>query len=163
MDEEDLKESAGPEGTEPEETQETGSEEGGGKPGPQTLWVTKGSWEKLCVVKREVRGTWTRVVEIFCEQMMASGLVSEEGREEIQAIGKKYGTEIPDDLGWKSSFGIGEPWPTVAGNQAKIAEEAAKLNESVMDLGEIIENHALAMLDIEENRADYEPEEEDEE
>lgn len=134
------------------------------RPTPRTIWVTKGAWEKMSIVKREVRGTWSRVMEIFCEQMMASGLVSEEGREEIQAIGRKYGTEIPNDLGWRSSFGIGEPWPTVAGNQAKIAREAELLKEAIMDLGEIIENHAMAMLDIEENRPDYEePDEEEEE
>lgn len=87
-------------------------------------------------------------MEVVCEQLLASGLVSAEAREKIREITRNSGTELVDDSGWRNSFRIGEPWPEVAATKKQIAEELAKINVNVNHLVEAVEDHAIAMLSI---------------
>ena len=119
-----------------------------GNAGPQTLWVRKESWEKLQIIKKDIGGNWSRLVEVFCEQLLASGIVSQEAREEIRDITRRSGTELVDDSDWRNSYRIGEPWPEVAATHKQIAEELAMIKANVNHLVEAVEDHGTAMLSI---------------
>jgi hypothetical protein len=116
---------------------------------PQTLWVRKEVWEKLLILKKDLGGTWSRLIEVVCEQLLASGIVSAEAREKIREITRNSRTELVDDSGWRNSFRIGEPWPEVAATKKQIAEELAKITALTNQLVEAVEDHATAMLSIE--------------
>jgi hypothetical protein len=115
---------------------------------PQTLWVWKSTWQKLRIIKKDIGGSWNRLIEIVCEQLLASGLVSAEAREEVREITRNSGTDLMDDSYWRNTFRIGEPWPEVAATQKQIAEELAKINANINQLVEAVEDHAIAMLSI---------------
>lgn len=93
-----------------------------GNAGPQTLWVRKEPWEKLQIIKKDIGGNWSRLIEIVCEQLLASGLVSakarEEAREEVREITRSSGTELVDDSYWRNTFRTGEIWSEVAATVA---------------------------------------------
>ena len=72
------------------------------------------------------------LVEVLCEQLLASGLL---------------GTEMADDSGWRTSAAIGEPWPEVAANQKKIAEELGMITIAIQALVETVEDHATAIFE----------------
>ena len=125
-----------------------------GNAGPQTLWVRKEVWEKLLILKKDIGGNWSRLMEVVCEQIMASGIVSSEAREKIREITRRSGTELVDDSDWRKSFQIGEPWPEVAATQKQMAEELVKINVSINQLVEAVEDHGTAMLSIEHLQPD---------
>ena len=93
-------------------------------------------------------------MEVVCEQIMASGIVSSEAREKIREITRRSGTELVDDSDWRKSFQIGEPWPEVAATQKQMAEELVKINVSINQLVEAVEDHGTAMLSIEHLQPD---------
>jgi len=120
----------------------------------RTLWLHDGSWEKLNVLKDEFGGTWGRLVEVLCEQLLASGLVGVEARERIREISRQSGSEMADDSGWRTSFGIGEPWPEVAASQKKIAEELGMITVAIRELVVTVEDHATAILESDLSRSE---------
>lgn len=130
-----------------------------GKAKPQTLWVRKEVWQKLLILKKDIGGSWSRLIEVVCEQLLASGIVSAEAREKIREITRNSGTELVDDSGWRNSFRIGEPWPEVAATKKQIAEELAKINVNVNHLVEAVEDHAIAMLSIDHVQQEEEEDE----
>ena len=89
-----------------------------GKAKPQTLWIRKGTWEKLQIIKKDIGGTWSRLIDIVCEQLLASGLVNAKAREEVREITRSSGTELVDDSYWRNTFRIGEIWSEVAATVA---------------------------------------------
>ena len=119
-----------------------------GNAGPQTLWVRKETWEKLTILKKDIGGNWSRLMEVVCEQIMASGIVSAEAREKIREITRSSGTELVDDSNWRNTFRIGEPWSELAATKKQIAEELAKINVNINQLVEAVEDHAIAMISI---------------
>lgn len=121
---------------------------------PQTLWVRKATWQKLQILKKDIGGTWSRLIEIVCEQLLASGLVSAAAREKVREITRSSGMELVDDGYWRNTFRIGEPWPEVAATKKQIAEELAKINANVNQLVEAVEDHATAMLSIDHVQPD---------
>lgn len=121
---------------------------------PQTLWVGKSTWKKLRVIKKDIGGTWNRLIEIVCEQLLASGLVSAATREEVREITRNSGTELVDDSYWRNTFRIGEPWSEVAATKKQIAEELAKIDANINHLVEAVEDHAIAMLRIDHGQSD---------
>lgn len=125
-----------------------------GKAKPQTLWIRKATWKKLLLIKKDIGGTWSRLIEIVCEQLLASGLVSAAAREKVREITRSSGTELVDDSYWRNTFRIGEPWSEVAATKKQIAEELVKIDASINQLVEAVEDHAIAMLSIEPVQAD---------
>jgi len=117
-------------------------------PRQQTFWIQKATWKKLLILKKDIGGTWSRLIEIVCEQLLASGLVSAKAREEVRAITRSSGTELVDDSYWRNTFRIGEPRTEVAATKKQIAEELGKINASVNQLVEAVEDHAIGMLNI---------------
>lgn len=115
---------------------------------PQSLWVRKRTWKKLVMIKKDIGGNWSRLVEIACEQLLASGLVSLEAREKVREVTRNSGTELVADSYWRNTFRIGEPWSEVAASHTQIAEELSKIRANVNHLVEAVEDHAIAMLRI---------------
>ena len=132
---------------------DTDMEDAANTAGPQTVWVRPKVWEKLQVLKNDVRGTWSRFLEVCCEQMLATGLISPEATAKIREITERGGSDLVDDSGWRTSFGIGEPWPEAAANIAKMRKECELMVAAVDNLAETIEDHATAILDIELTKA----------
>ena len=114
----------------------------------QSLWIRKDGWEKLGIIKEDIGGTWSRLMEIACELLLTSGLVSAEAREKVREITAKGDTELFDDSYWRSAFCLGQPWAEVAGYQKKMAEEDVKIREALYHLVEAVEDHAIAMIRI---------------
>ena len=117
----------------------------------QSLWVRPAVWKCLGIVKDDIQGTWSRVMEIFLEKMISSGLMTEGAIKKIREIAEAESINIAPDSGWNNSFQTPESWPMAAGHLKTIAEETEKLGPLLEELVEAVEDHAIAMMDIEDN------------
>jgi CRISPR/Cas system-associated protein Csm6 len=55
---------------------------------------------------------------------------------------------LDPDLYRRSAFGIGEPWPAAANIVKRIEEEFTRLNDAMYELVEAIEDHGIAMIEL---------------
>lgn len=118
------------------------------EPKPRSIWTDDARWEKLKIAKDEV-GTWSRLTDVVIEQLLASGLVSNEGRDKIQAVNIEHGIEVVDDSAWREVFKIREPWPLAATHLRGIHENLGKIQEGLGNLAQVVEDHATTMLEAE--------------
>jgi len=123
----------------------------------QSLWIRPAAWEAMCIVKEDIHGTWSRMMEIFVEKMISSGLMSEDAIKRVREIAERESIGIVPDSGWNADFEARESWPLAAGHIKTMAEESKKMGPLLEELVEVIETHAITMAEIEENRE--EPEE----
>ena len=132
---------------------ESGDESGAGevRARGQTLWIRPAVWKAMGVVKEDIQGTWGRVLEIFLEKMISSGLMSPEAIAEVRKIAQEESIGLVPDSGWESSFRPGDSWPMAAGHMKVIAEETKKLGPLLEELVEAVEDHAIAMMDMDDN------------
>jgi hypothetical protein len=139
-----------------EETEKTPTPKDESKAHPQTLWIRPGMWEALCVVKEDVQGTWSRVMGIFIEKMVSSGLMTEEAILKVKAIVEREELALGPDSEWNTTFRTPESWPMAGDHIKTIAEESAKLGPLLEDLVEVVEEHAIAMVDIADSKEEDE-------
>jgi CRP-like cAMP-binding protein len=59
-----------------------------GKNGTRSIFVGTGQWEKLGIVRDEL-GSWNLLADVAVEQLLASGLISEEARQKIHEITRR--------------------------------------------------------------------------
>ena len=111
------------------------------------IWMTPTAREKLAILKKDMGVTWSLFIEVVCEQLLASGVVSKEAREQLRALGSPSVDMDSGDRYWRDAFGIGEPWPEAAACQAKIVDELVLTNSLLGELVQAVEDHATILVD----------------
>lgn len=119
----------------------------------RSIWLGDGRWEKLKLLKDEL-GTWTRFTDIVCEQLLASGLVPQVIREQIEAINKAHGLDHLDDSAWRDAYRISDPQGRARTVASKITTELEEINLNILKLTQAVEDHAMAMLDADALKTD---------
>ena len=125
-------------------------EENGDRVKIQSLWIKPSSWAKLSTIKNGLGLTWSQVTNIWIEQLIQSNIVPKEVIDEIRVIEKENGNELPESYLWRETFAIGTSWTKAGGLLKQIQEECTLLNNSIEELITTIEDHADAMLSINE-------------
>lgn len=118
------------------------------KPSQRGIWVDVHRWKKLQMMKDEL-GNWNRFADIVVEQLLASGLICDEVRQEIYKINRDNGIDFLDDTSWRDAFKIREPWPETATNIRKIRENLEEIKAGLRELSQTVEDHATSMLEAE--------------
>ena len=113
------------------------------------IWMTLTARNKLRILKKDMRVTWTLFFEIVCEQLLASGVVSPEGRKKFREMGYSNVDMASGDRYWRDAFGIGEPWPEAAASQAKILDELTLTNSLLGELVQAVEDHGTMLVECE--------------
>jgi len=113
------------------------------------LWMTPTAREKLRILKKDMGVTWSLFFEIACEQLLASGVVSPEGRTKFREQGYSNVDMASGDRYWRGAFGIGEPWPEAAASQAKILDELTLTNSLLGELVQAVEDHGTMVAECE--------------
>ena len=121
----------------------------------KSIWAGKARWEKLKLVKDEL-GTWNDLIDITIEQLLSSGLISKEARKAISKINHDAGLDHLNDANWRSSFGANEPWEETPTHLRKIGEVMEEINGEMQKLTQAVEDHAMAMLEAELVRPEFE-------
>lgn len=114
----------------------------------RSIFVGVAQWEKLRIVRHEL-GTWNVLVDVVVEQLLASGLISEEARQKIHEINRAHGVDYLDDSSWRDAFKIREPWPEAARHLRVINETLKEINDGLGNLAQTVDDHATAMLEAE--------------
>lgn len=139
------------------EPQETDGSASGEAARAQTLWIRPSAWEAMCVIKEDIGATWGRLVDIFAERMMTSGLMSEAGMARLREVSKK--AALAADCGWGFDFEARDTWPLAAGHAKEMAADMKRMADQLTELVEVIEDHAVTMAELADT--DPEPEKED--
>lgn len=122
-----------------------------------SLWVRPSVWEMLTITKEDIGGgTWNKIAEIFIEKMISSGLMSKEATDRIHEIAKQKSINIVPDSGWDAQFQTNRSWPQAAGSLVETTENIKKMELALEELVEVIEDHAVTLAEIEENREESE-------
>lgn len=111
------------------------------------IWMTPTTKKKLDILKADMDVTWSLFLEVACEQLLASGVVSRNAREQVRALGSPSVDMDSGDRYWRDAFGIGEPWPEAAACQAKIVDELVLTNSLLGELVQAVEDHATILVD----------------
>lgn len=118
------------------------------KPAQRGIWVDIHRWRKLQLIKDEL-GNWNEFADIAVEQLLASGLISDEVREEIYKINRENGIDFLDDSSWRDAFQVREPWLQTSTNIRKIREGIEEIHADLRELSQTVEDHATSMLEAE--------------
>ena len=113
------------------------------------IWMTPTAREKLRILKKDMDVTWSLFLEIVCEQLLASGVVSEEARKKLRALGSPSVDMSSGDRYWRGAFGIGEPWTEAAASQAKILDELTLTNSLLGELVQAVGDHGTMLVECE--------------
>jgi len=113
------------------------------------IWMTPAARKKLTILKKDMDVPWSLFLEIVCEQLVASGVVSKEARKQLRALGSPSVDMDSGDRYWRDAFGIGEPWPEAAACQAKIVDELVLTNSLLGELVQAVEDHATMLVECE--------------
>jgi hypothetical protein len=113
-----------------------------------SIFVGKAQWEKLEIIRGEL-GTWRNFIDVAIEQLLASGLISEEARQKIHKINQAHDIDYLDDTSWRDAFRIREPWPEAARHLRVINETLKEINDGLGNLAQTVDDHATAMLEAE--------------
>ncbi len=113
------------------------------------IWMTPTAREKLRILKKDMDVTWSVFLEIVCEQLLASRVVSKEARKELRALGSPSVDLSSGDRYWRGAFGIGEPWTEAAASQAKILDELTLTNSLLGELVQAVEDHGTMLVECE--------------
>lgn len=111
------------------------------------IWMTPTAKKKLTILKKDMGIPWSLFIEIACEQLMASGVVSKEAREQIRALGSPSVDLASGDRYWRDAFGIGEPWTENGACHAKIVDELALTNLALGELVQAVEDHSIILAE----------------
>jgi hypothetical protein len=113
------------------------------------IWMTPTTKKKLDILKADMDVTWSLFLEIVCEQLLASKVVSKEARKKLRELGSPSVDMSSGDRYWRGAFGIGEPWPEAAACQAKILDELTLTNSLLGELVQAVEDHGTMLVECE--------------
>ena len=113
------------------------------------MWMTPTVKKKLDLLKKDMDVPWSLFLEIACEQLLASGVVSPDGRKKFRELGYSNVDMASGDRYWRDAFGIGEPWPEAAASQAKILDELTLTNSLLGELVQAVEDHGTMLVECE--------------
>ncbi len=130
-------------------TKKAGPREFTENPKAIAIWMTPTTKKKLDILKAEMDVTWSLFLEIVCEQLLATGVVSKEARNELRALGSPSVDISSGDRYWRAAFGIGESWPEAAASQAKIIDELTLTNSLLGELVQAVEDHGTMLVECE--------------
>lgn len=114
----------------------------------RSIYTDHARWKKLQLMKDEL-GSWNLFADVAIEQLLASGLISEETRQAIYKINRDNDIEFLDDTSWRDAFKIKEPWAETATNVRKIRENLELIQAGLSELSQTVEDHATSMLEAE--------------
>jgi methyl-accepting chemotaxis protein len=118
------------------------------KPAQRGIWVDIHRWRKLQLIRDEL-GNWNLFADVAIEQLLASGLISDETRKAIYKINRENGIDFLDDSSWRNAFQIREPWLQTSTNIRKIREGIEEIHADLQELSQTVEDHATSMLEAE--------------
>lgn len=111
------------------------------------IWMTPTARKKLTILKKDMGVPWSLFLEIACEQLLASGVVSKEARKKLRALGSPSVDLASGDRYWRDAFGIGEPWTENGACHAKIVDELVLTNLALGELVQAVEDHATILVE----------------